>query len=43
MKWKGSSDLSSLSGKKINIRFEMNRAILYAFELGRATDERHST
>ena len=43
MKWKGSSDLSSLSGKKINIRFQMNRATLYAFELGKATDERHST
>ncbi len=42
MKWKGSSDLSSLSGKKINVRFQMNRATLYALELGKATDERHS-
>ena len=43
LRWNGSSDLSPLAGKKINVRFEMNRATLYAFELGTATDERHST
>lgn len=42
LSWRGSTDLSPLSGKKINARFQMNRATLYAFELGRATDERHS-
>ncbi len=43
LKWKGIPDLSPLAGKKVNIRFEMNRATLYAFELGTETNERHST
>ena len=43
LKWNGRSDLSPLAGKKLNVRFELNRATLYAFELGTATDERHST
>ena len=43
LKWNGSADLSPLAGKKINVRFEMNRATLYAFWGGTATNERHST
>ena len=40
--WNGRADLSSLPGRKINVRFELNRATIFAFELGAATDERHS-
>ncbi len=43
LSWNGNPDLTPLVGKKINVRFEMNRATLYAITLGTATDERHST
>ena len=41
LRW-NDADLSSLSGRKINVRFELNRGTIFAFELGAATDERHS-
>ncbi|MDB6094852.1 MAG: hypothetical protein JWM32_2414 [Verrucomicrobia bacterium] len=31
--WKGSSDLSSLKGKKVYLRFQLKNAVLYSFQI----------
>jgi hypothetical protein len=33
VKWKGSSDLNALKGKKVYLRFEMRNAVLYSFQI----------
>ena len=41
--WRGSADLSGLTGTKITVRFEMMRATLHAWEFGRPGAARQST